>query len=107
MTKRIVETEISELFERRKRYHQGNGLRGAALFRALAADPELPGHVDEATAAAILNVLPVTMKARRRRRMPPTYTRPLGSKKPDYDLAGLCDMMAANTADARNSPNAE
>ncbi|MGY5811896.1 hypothetical protein ACXHXG_29860 [Rhizobium sp. LEGMi198b] len=106
MASNIIETEVSHLFERRKRHHQGNGLRGAALFRALAADTELPGHVDDATAAAILGVLPATLKARRRKHMPPAYTRPLGFKGPQYDLAEICDMLAENTADARNSADA-
>jgi hypothetical protein len=106
MADRIVKTELSELFDRRKRHYQGTGLRGAALFKALAADAELPGHVDEATAAAILLVLPMTLKARRRRGMPPSYTRPLGFKNPVYDLAELCDMLAENTADARQPATA-
>ncbi|MDL2398423.1 hypothetical protein [Rhizobium mayense] len=101
MTEQINETPTSLLFERRKRHFQSKGLRGAALFLALAADLELPGHIDEASAAAILGVLPSTLKARRRKRMPPAYTRPLGYKGPLYDTAVVCDMLAENTAEGR------
>ena len=102
MANHIFETEVSRLFEERTRHHQSGGLRGAALFRALASDPALPAHVAEDDVAAILKVQPKTMKARRRKGMPPLYTRRLGQKIIDYDLAALCDMLAEGTVDTRN-----
>jgi hypothetical protein len=102
MPAKIVETETSQLFERRMRYHQGEGRRGADLFLALAGDPELPSHMDEPTIAAILNVLPATLKARRRKQMPPPFTYLLGRKKPHYGTPGVCYMLAGNTCEGRN-----
>jgi hypothetical protein len=105
-----IETAVSKLFEARKRHIQAQGYRGADVFRMLCVDPELPAHVDEVDAAGILAVQPDTLKARRRKKMPPTYTRMLGDKIVRYDLAVLCDMLAGATSEAgaptRGAPSA-
>ena len=66
-----IQTPVSKLFEARKPI-QAQGCRGADVFRMLSVDPELPAHVDEVDAAGILGVQPDTLKARRRKKMPPT-----------------------------------
>ena len=103
----LVETAVSKLFEARKRYLQARGFRGGDVFRMLGADPELPAHVDEVDAAGILGVQPDTLKARRRKKMPPTYTRMLGDKIVRYDLAVLCDMLAGATSEAGGAGRTE
>jgi hypothetical protein len=95
-----IETRLSRLFEARKRAILAEGYRGAEVYRRLAVDPELPTEVGTEDAAAILGVQPETLKTRRRKRMPPTYTRRFGDKSLTYDLAVLCDLLAAGTVEA-------
>ena len=95
-----TETHVSRLFEERKRAILAHGYRGAVVYQMLAIDPELPADVNTEDAAAILGVQPETLKTRRRKRMPPTYTRRFGDKIITYDLAVLCDLLAAGTVEA-------
>ncbi|QPB21125.1 hypothetical protein [Rhizobium sp. 007] len=94
-----VETGISRLFQHRKRFWAVQGYRGRGLYRQLAEDLELPADCDEQDAAAILGVKPETMKARRRRRQPPSFTRRHGAKGVIYELSSLCDLLATGTVE--------
>ena len=88
-----IETSVSKLFEERKRHWLARGCRGTEVYRQLAADPELPTEIGEYDAAAILFVMPETMKTWRRLKKGPPYTRHPG--RVSYAIATLCDLLAA------------
>jgi hypothetical protein len=96
---------IVALFRERSAYWTAAGFHGAALYRQLAADPELPENLHPLVIATLEGVKLDAVAQRRKRGGGPSFIRTT-SNQIIYLTAAYCQFLAVRFVERKSAPAA-